>query len=152
MRRFASPAELIPAIGQELGVSDWQLVDQARIDAFAEATGDRQWIHVDRARAAASPLGATIAHGFLTLSLLPSFTQALFVVEGVPSRLNYGLDRVRFVAPVPSGSRLRGRVVLASAETRADGTTLVALDVTIELEDSPRPACVARQLVLLQAA
>jgi acyl dehydratase len=108
MRSFARLADLQALVGQELGRSDWTVVDQPRIDRFAQATGDLQWIHVDPVRAAAGPFGATIAHGFLTLSLLPEMAASAFEIADARMGLNYGLDRVRFPAPVPVGSRLRG--------------------------------------------
>ncbi|SFN64945.1 Acyl dehydratase [Pseudonocardia ammonioxydans] len=144
----ATPAELDAAVGVELGPGPWFVVDQDRIDTFAAASGDHQWIHVDPARAAAGPHGTTIAHGQLTLSLISSLAGDLYRLELGSARLNYGMDRVRFPAPVPSGSRVRLRATIASTEPRTGGV-LVAIDVTVELEDSRRPACVARKLSLL---
>jgi acyl dehydratase len=148
MRIFADIAELEAAAGQELGTSPWVTVDQAMIDRFAEATGDFQWIHVDRARAATSPFGTTVAHGYLTLSLLPRMGEQVYRVDGIKARLNYGSDRVRFLAPVPSGSRLRARFRLAKLEKSARGV-LLTIGATIEIEGSERPACVAELLTLL---
>ena len=111
MRTFATLAELEPLVGEELGVSEWIEVTQDRIQRFAEATGDHQWIHLDRERAAGGPFGTTIAHGFLTLSLLPEMSAGAFAVSDAKMGVNYGLNRVRFPAPVPSGSRLRARFV-----------------------------------------
>jgi acyl dehydratase len=137
-------------VGMRLGVSDWMLVDQARIDAFADATLDDQWIHVDTERAARElPGGKTIAHGFLTLSLLPAMRQQVFDVTGVSSRLNYGLGKVRFPAPVPSGSRIRAAFDLTGAKTKEDGRVLVTLLATVEVEGGDKPACVAEMLALL---
>ncbi|MCB1981604.1 MAG: MaoC family dehydratase [Rhodoferax sp.] len=142
MRRFARLAELQPLVGQEIGVSDWIGIDQARIDRFADATGDHQWIHVDPARAAAGPFGATIAHGFLTLSLLPAMGMAAFAIDGLRMSVNYGLDRVRFPAPVRAGSRLRGRFVLREYQPIEGGAQLV-VECTMEIEGGAKPACVA---------
>jgi acyl dehydratase len=136
-------------VGEELGVSDWLEVDQARIDAFAACTEDFQWIHVDRERAASGPFGATIAHGFLTLSLLPrlnagDWSQSL----GVEAMLNYGLDRVRFLTPVRCGSKLRNRVRLVSAEAKGTGRTLITFENTMEIEGEAKPAMVALSLAM----
>lgn len=140
-------AELPAHAGRELGVSDWLTVDQPMIDRFAEATGDFQWIHVDRERAARE-LGGTLAHGYLTLSLVPRLAATIYEVTGVTQRLNYGLDRLRFPAPVPAGSRLRLR--LALAEVAMEGPRCrIGLDATMEREGSGRPVCVARLIVLL---
>ena len=108
MHRYAHLADLQPLVGHEIGVSDWLTVDQARIDLFAQATGDHQWIHVDPERAAAGPFGTTVAHGFLTLSLVPQLFATAFDIDDVRMGVNYGLNKVRFPAPVPAGSRLRG--------------------------------------------
>ena len=129
-------------VGQELGASDWVPIDQARINQFAQATGDHQWIHLDPVRAAAGPFGAPIAHGFLTLSLLPMLFESAFVVDDVRMGVNYGLNRVRFVSPVRVGSRLRGRFKLLSFEPLEGGAQLT-VEATIELEGSAKPACVA---------
>ena len=142
MKRYAHLSELQPLVGQEIGVSDWFEIDQARIDRFAEATGDDQWIHVDPVRAAAGPFGATIAHGFLTLSMLPAMGLSAFEIAGLRMSVNYGLDRVRFPAPVRAGSRLRGRFVLREFQPIEGGAQLVA-ECTMELEGSSKPACVA---------
>jgi acyl dehydratase len=143
---FNSLAELTACVGQEVAVSDWTTVTQAQIDQFADATHDRQWIHVDVARAQAGPFGATIAHGFLTLSLLSLFFEAVHVREAGMS-VNYGLNKVRFMAPVRVGSRLRGRLKLLRADAiERDGVQLV-WGVTVELEGSAKPACVAESVV-----
>ncbi len=139
---YKTLAELQPLVGQELGVSDWLRVEQTRINQFAQATGDHQWIHTDPERAAGGPFGATVAHGFLTLSLLPMLFDTGFQVADVKMGINYGLNRVRFVAPVRVGSRLRGRFKLLSYEPLEGGAQLV-VEATLELEGSPKPACVA---------
>ena len=146
---FDSPSELKTAVGQNLGHSEWLEIDQARIDKFADATGDHQWIHVDVTRAAAeSPFGAPVAHGFLTLSLLPRLTGEVFHVEHVTTRVNYGLDRPRFISPVVVGSRIRGVVTLSGVDDRGDGRHLVRTAVTIEIEGSDKPALLADTLTL----
>ncbi len=137
-------------VGQSLGTSSWVTVDQSRIDAFAECTGDHQWIHTDPERAAASPLGGTIAHGYLTLSLLPMMTAEIGLVpEGVTSALNYGSDKVRFLALVPSGSRVRAHVELVSAAEKRPGQILLTTRSTVEIEGGDTPALVADTLAML---
>jgi acyl dehydratase len=141
---ISSIAEAVEAVGQELGVSDWLIVTQDRIDAFAGATGDNQWIHVDVERAREeSPYQTTIAHGFLTLSLIPALSRGNYRVENAKMGINYGLNKVRFLAPVPVGSRIRLRSDLVDAK-RVD-TTIVDLTVrqTVELDGSVKPAAVA---------
>lgn len=145
VRQFARLSDLQSLVGQELGCSDWITIDQQRIDRFAEATDDRQWIHVDAARAAQGPFGATVAHGFLTLSLLPPFFASGFAIEGIRMGINYGLNRVRFPAPVRVGSRLRGRFKLLAYEPLEGGAQLT-VEVTVELEGSDKPACVAESV------
>ena len=145
-RVFTSAAELTAAVGQELGTSDWLEVDQKRIDLFADATGDHQWIHVDPEKAAAGPFGSTIAHGYLTLSLLPSLVPQVMRVEGMRMGVNYGVNKVRFPAPVPVGSRLRGRVELTEVTETKDGGVQIAAKVTVEREGGDRPVCVAESL------
>jgi acyl dehydratase len=142
MTRFPHLADLASRVGHELAVSEWLSVEQPRIDQFAEATGDHQWIHVDPVRAAQGPFGATVAHGFLTLSLLPKLFETGFVVDDVKMGINYGLNRVRFPAPVRVGSRLRGRFKLAAFEALEGGAQLT-VEVTVEMEGSTKPACVA---------
>lgn len=142
MRIFDHLADLASFEGREIGASDWIAVDQARIDLFAQATGDAQWIHVDSARAAAGPFGTTVAHGFLTLALLPELAAGAFRIGDVRMGLNYGLDRVRFPSPVPVDSRLRAVCVLDKFEPLAGGAQLT-LTVTIEREGGTKPACVA---------
>ncbi len=143
--RYATLASLQPLVGQLLGTSPWVTVDQRRIDLFAEATGDHQWIHLDAERAAAGPFGTTIAHGFLTLSLLPELAAKAMQVDDVKMGVNYGLNRVRFTAPVPSGSRLRGLLRLKAYEP-IDGGAQLTLEVTMEREGSAKPVCVAEAL------
>jgi len=139
--------ELPGLAGEELGVSRWFEVGQERIDRFAEATGDFQWIHVDPERAANElPGGRTIAHGYLTLSLVPLMVHDAYHLEGVTRGLNYGLNKVRFPTPVPAGSRLRGRYRLKAAEPTKDGGVRLTGEVTVELEGSERPACVAETI------
>jgi acyl dehydratase len=138
-------ADLERLVGRTLGTSDWVTVDQQRIDLFADATGDHQWIHTDPERAAGGPFGKTIAHGFLTLSLLPLFTQTAFHIGDVRMGVNYGLNRVRFTHPVPVGSRLRGHHTLLKYEGIPGGAQLT-LEVTVEIEGADKPACVAESL------
>lgn len=142
MKTYPHLADLAALTGQDIGSSDWLLIDQPRINLFAEATGDHQWIHTDPARAAAGPFGAPIAHGFLTLSLLPLMFESAFAIDDVRMGVNYGLNRVRFVSPVRVGSRLRGRFKLVSFEP-LDGGAQLTVEATIELEGSAKPACVA---------
>ena len=131
--------------GLEVGPSEWQEIRQERIDAFADATGDHQWIHVDPERAAASPLGGTIAHGLLTLSLAPAMTSSLLSFEGFAFALNYGYDRVRFPAPLPVGARVRLRAKLASVEDIPGGAQITIVQ-TFEVEGGEKPVCVAESL------
>lgn len=147
MRRFATLGELSALIGQEVAVSDWIDVSQERVDRFAEATGDRQWIHVDVERARQGPFGGPIAHGFLTLSLLPALIEQAFHVEGVRMGINYGLNKVRFVSPVPVGSRLRARFVLLGSENIDAGGVQITWRVTLEADGQSKPACVAESLI-----
>ena len=140
-------AALAGLVGTEVGVSRWILVDQARIDAFAGITEDRQFIHIDPVAAASSPFGGTIAHGFLTLSLLSAMTyDAVPPLEGVTMGINYGFDKLRFLAPVPAGSQVRGRFRLLSAEDRGGGRWLLKHAVTVEIDGSDKPALVAEWL------
>jgi len=138
---FKHPDELLAATGRHLGYSQWLQIDQQRIDQFAEATGDRQWIHVDPERAAAGPFGKTIAHGYLTLSLANLFLPEIMRVENVSMGVNYGCEKVRFPAPVPVGSRVRGGGEIISAQTVKGGVQVV-VRMTIEIEGGSRPACV----------
>lgn len=147
MKVISSVEEARAALGTELGVSDWLTVDQARIDAFAAATGDRQWIHVDRQRAEAeSPYGTTIAHGLLTLSLVPALSKQCFVVDNAKMGVNYGLNKVRFVAPVPAGSRLRVRSRLLDVTSVDDATVHLSIQHTVEVDGSDKPAAVAEMI------
>ena len=145
MTSFEHLADLQVRVGEEVGVSDWITVDQQRINLFAEATGDHQWIHIDPERAAKGPFGTTIAHGFLTLSLLPEMSASAFEVLDTRMGVNYGLDRVRFPAPVPSGAKLRGRFKLLKYEPLEGGAQLT-VEVTMEREGSAKPVCVAESL------
>jgi len=145
MRSFEHLADFAPLVGQEIALSDWITVDQHRINLFADATGDHQWIHLDAERAAKGPFGTTIAHGFLTLSLLPEMSAAAFEVRDTRMGVNYGLNKVRFPAPVPSGSRLRGRFKLLAYEPLEGGAQLT-VEVTMEREGSNKPVCVAESL------
>ncbi|ROQ40780.1 acyl dehydratase [Frondihabitans sp. PhB188] len=148
---FAAPADLAGSEGAELGPSEWIVIDQARIQAFADATGDQQWIHVDPARAADGPFGATIAHGYLTLSLLPAFADGLLRVDGVSAAINYGADRLRFVQPVVVGSRVRA-VGEITGVTPGSGGVRLAYRVTVEIEGSDRPALVVDTITLFVPA
>ena len=140
--RFATLASLADRVGQHLATSPWVTVDQSRINLFAQATGDHQWIHIDAERAARGPFGTTIAHGFLTLSLVPELAEKAMAVDDVRMGVNYGLNRVRFPAPVPVNSRLRGVLRLKSYEA-IEGGAQVVMEVTIEREGSDKPVCVA---------
>ena len=135
-------------VGQELGASDWLTVDQALIDSFAEVTGDRQWIHVDRERAASSPFGGTIAHGFLILSLLPRLAAQIYRFENLSARLNYGLERVRFPSPVRSGTRIRLRATIKEL-TEDDRGARATISATFDSENQPKPACIAEMVIML---
>jgi acyl dehydratase len=145
MRTFQTIAELKDLVGQEIGVSDWITVTQERIQLFADATNDHQWIHLDAERAQAGPFGTTIAHGFLTLSLLPEMAASAFAVSETRMGVNYGLNKVRFPAPVPSGSRLRGRFKLVGYESLEGGAQLT-VQVTMEREGSEKPVCIAESI------
>ena len=140
-------AELDTRVGEEIGVSSWFVVDQQRIDRFARAIDDRQWIHVDPARAKSGPFGATIAHGFLTLSLLSHLLESTFSFEDATTGINYGLDRVRFTAPLPAGSRIRARFMLRSLEPLDGGGIQSAWNVVVEREGSAKPVLVAEWLL-----
>jgi acyl dehydratase len=139
---FATPKELLRAVGRKLGASDWLAIDQARVDQFADATGDHQWIHVDPERAKSGPFGGTIAHGYLTLSLVNSFLPQLLEVRAISMGVNYGCDKVRFPSPVRVGSRVRGVGEVVAAEEVKGGAVQVTVRVTVEVEGSERPACV----------
>ena len=146
-KTFQTLEDLAACVGQEVAVSDWLVVTQAQVNQFAEATGDHQWIHVDVERAKAGPFGAPIAHGFLTLSLLPKFYENAFDVTESRMGVNYGLNRVRFMSPVPVNSRLRGRMKLLTAEPIAGDGLQMTWETTIELEGAAKPACVAESVV-----
>ncbi|MEG1767275.1 MAG: MaoC family dehydratase [Comamonas sp.] len=147
MRTFTSYSEVLSCLGQEVAVTDWITVTQQQIQLFADATGDQQWIHVDPQRAAAGPFGTPIAHGFLTLSLLPRFFESAFAFAGARMGVNYGLNRVRFPAPVPVGSRLRARLTLQQAERIEPDGLQMTWAVTVEREGGERPVCVAESLI-----
>ncbi len=148
MRTFTSFDELTDAIGQDLGTSEWLTIEQDRVDQFAEATGDHQWIHVDVDRAAQGPFGGTIAHGYLTLSLIPLLGSQVFTLETPGAKLNYGVNKVRFPNPVRVGSRVRNTVSVKEVTDLASGKQLV-LGHVIEVEGQDKPACVAETVVLL---
>ena len=147
MRHFKDLSALAAQVGQEVAVTDWVTVTQQRINQFAEATGDHQWIHVDPDKARGGPFGSTIAHGFLTLALIPQFFQSVLQVGHIGMAVNYGLNRVRFTAPVPVEARLRARLKLARCEVLPQGAMQMAWDVTIEREHAERPVCLAESLV-----
>jgi acyl dehydratase len=143
MKTFASVDDLQAAIGQHLGYSDWHVVDQHRIDEFAEATGDHQWIHVDPEKAKAGPFGTTIAHGYLTLSLIPWLMSEVVAYEGVKMGINYGANKVRFPAPVRVDSRVRAGAEIAGVEDVGNGGVQIVTRVTIEVDGQEKPSCVA---------
>ena len=148
MREFETINDYAAQVGKEIGVSDWVLVDQDRINKFADATGDHQWIHVDPEKAKAGPFGGTIAHGYLTLSLIPMLSWGVYTVEGLTMGVNYGSDKVRFPTPVPVGSRIRGGFELVSLDEIPLGRQ-ARTKVTIEIEGQDKPACVAEVLSVL---
>ncbi|MFC3505696.1 MaoC family dehydratase [Micromonospora krabiensis] len=151
MRIFASLDELAAAVGETVGPGPWQPIDQKRVDLFADATDDHQWIHVDPERAAAGPFGGTVAHGYLTLSLLPALVGALYRVDGVGMGVNYGLNRVRFPAPVRVGSHVRAMATLADVSP-VDGGVQVVNTVVVETDAGGKPACVAETVSRLYRA
>ncbi|GAA2748220.1 MULTISPECIES: MaoC family dehydratase [Kitasatospora] len=151
MTTFASLAELTAAVGTELGTSEWHTIEQERVDLFAEATGDHQWIHVDPARAKESPFGGTIAHGYLTLSLIPVLAKECYGVEGVRMALNYGSEKVRFPAPVPVGTAVRATAELLKAD-EVPGGVQALVRFTITSEGSAKPHCVAETITRFYAA
>jgi acyl dehydratase len=150
MKHFSGLDELQEAVGSHLGHSEWHTVTQQQIDTFAEATGDHQWIHVDTQRAADGPFGTTIAHGYLTLSLVPMLVHQVYAVAGLRMGVNYGANRVRFPSPVPAGSRVRAGVELLALTPTQAGSQLRAR-VTIEREGAEKPACVVETVSLLVA-
>ena len=139
---FNSAAAVLQAVGQDLGTTDWLSISQERIQTFADATGDHQWIHVDPERARQGPFGTTIAHGYLTLSLANLFLPQLVQYEGLKMGVNYGCDRVRFPAPVRAGSRIRGRGAVVAAEEVKGGGVQVTIRVTVDIEGGDKPACI----------
>lgn len=143
MRTFASTQDLAAAVGETTGPTPWMQIDQSRVDRFADATEDRQWIHVDPERAALSEPGGTIAHGFLTLSLLPHFLSQLRELENIEHAINYGLGRVRFPAPVPVGARVRALAHVVEVDEVEPGVAQVTNRITIEVDTGEKPACVA---------
>jgi acyl dehydratase len=144
---FASPAALLGAVGTVVGPGPWTEVDQSRVDLFADATGDHQWIHVDPVRAADGPFGGSIAHGYLTLSLLPVLMKDLYSVDGVRMGINYGLNKVRFPSPVRVGSKIRLTAEVASVEEVGGGGVQVVLQSTVEADGADKPVCVAESVV-----
>jgi acyl dehydratase len=147
VRTFDGIEALAAAEGEHLGYSEWVEIDQERVDTFADATGDHQWIHVDPRRAADGPFGGTVAHGYLTLSLVPRFVADVMQIDGLTMRLNYGLNKVRFPAPVKVGSRVRGGVTVVSV-TPGEGAQLV-LRTLVEIDGEDKPACVAETVTVL---
>ena len=146
MKVFSGLDEFVAAEGSELGPTDWLEISQDRVNKFADATDDHQWIHVNPEKAAAGPFGGTIAHGLLTLSLLPHFNQQLYAVEGIAMAINYGYNKVRFITPVPVGAKLRARGVISKVD-RLDGAVAATTTITVELEGSEKPAAVAESIV-----
>ena len=146
MKKFSGLDEFVAAAGSQLGPTDWLEVTQDRVNLFAEATDDHQWIHVDPDRAANGPFGATIAHGLLTMSLLPQFTRQLYSVDNIAMALNYGYNKVRFITPVRVGSKIRARAEIAKVD-HLKGAVQATVTVTIEIEGSGKPAAVAESIV-----
>mgnify|MGYP005761259715 CR=1 FL=1 len=151
MRTLNGIDELEALSGQHLGTSDWVEITQERINGFADATGDHQWIHVDEERAKDGPFGRTIAHGYLTLSLLPLFYSTIYSIEGVRMGINYGANKVRFLNPVPVGSRLRGSIEVGEVKRLPNDGAQVTWNVTVELDGSDKPACYAEAISVLYA-
>ena len=147
MKTFQTLSDLAACVGQEVAVSDWLTITQAQVNQFAEATGDHQWIHVDPEKAKSGPFGGPIAHGFLTLSLLPKFFESSFEIVQSRMGVNYGLNKVRFTAPVPVGSRLRARMTLLASEPIDNGGIQMVWQVLVEREGADKPVCVAESLV-----
>lgn len=145
MKVFNGIDDIAAAEGTDLGTTDWVEIDQDRINKFADATGDHQWIHVDPERAAEGPFGTTIAHGFLTLSLLPVLQHQLYRVDGIKMAVNYGLDKVRFVTPVPVGAKVRATAAVSKV-TRLDSAVQAHLTTTIEVQGASKPACVIESI------
>jgi len=147
MRTFASLQEFVAAKGESLGVSEWHTVTQDQVNAFADATGDHQWIHVDVERAASGPFGGTIAHGYLTLSMVPVLQMEIFRIEGLTMGINYGLDRLRFPSPVPVGSSIRAEATLTDVRETPLGS-LASIRLRVEVEGQQKAACIADTLSL----
>jgi acyl dehydratase len=147
MKTFQTLSELAACVGQEVAVSDWLTITQAQVNQFADATGDHQWIHVDPEKAKAGPFGAPIAHGFLTLSLLPKFFESSLAIVQSRMGVNYGLNKVRFTAPVPVGSRLRARMKLLASEPIDNNGVQMTWEVLVEREGAAKPVCIAESLV-----
>jgi acyl dehydratase len=147
LRTFESLAELAAAKGEEIGHSEWVTITQEDVNLFADATGDHQWIHVDPEKAAAGPFGGTIAHGFMTLSLLPRLWHEIYTVNGIKLAVNYGLNKVRFPSPVPVGSKVRARSSLVDVQDLGNGAAQATVSTTVEIEGSAKPACVAESIV-----
>ena len=143
---FETLADLVPLVGQELAISDWITITQEQINLFAQATADHQWIHVDEERARTGPFGTTIAHGFLTLSMLPRFFESALRVVETRMGVNYGLNKVRFIAPVPVGSRLRARMKLLACDAIDNSGKQMTWEVTVEREGSTKPVCIAESI------
>jgi acyl dehydratase len=146
VKKFNGLDEFVAAQGTELGPTEWLEIDQVRVNLFADATDDHQWIHVDPQRAADGPFGGTIAHGLLTLSLLPHFTHQLYTVDNIAMAINYGYNKVRFITPVKVGSKLRARAQIAQVD-KLDGAVQATVPVTVEIEGSDKPAAVAESIV-----
>jgi acyl dehydratase len=149
VRTFHGIDDVEAAVGQQLGTSEWHRIDQRRIDEFSAVTGDHQWIHTDPLRAASTPFGSTIAHGYLTLALTTAFANEIYRIDDVDMLVNYGLNRVRFTAPVPVDSDLRGTIVLHSVE-RTGPSARVTLNVTVERQGSADPVCVGDMLIFVR--
>ena len=147
MKTFETLADMAVCVGTEVAVSDWVVIRQKQVNQFADATGDHQWIHVDPEKAASGPFGGPIAHGFMTLSLLPQFFETAFQITESRMGVNYGLNKVRFMAPVPVGSRLRARMKLLAAQAIDNGGLQMTWEVTVEREGAVKPVCVAESLV-----
>lgn len=147
MRTFESVADLGAAVGETIGQSDWVTISQDEVNLFADATGDHQWIHVDTERAKDGPFGTTIAHGYMTLSLLPRLMHQMYTVNGIKLAINYGLNKVRFPSPVPVGSRVRATTSLVSVDDVGNGAVQGIMTTTVEIDGSAKPACVAESIV-----
>jgi acyl dehydratase len=146
MKTFQTLSDVAACVGQEVATSEWTTITQQQIQQFADATGDQQWIHVDVERAKAGPFGAPIAHGFLTLSLIPKFFESAIAITETRMGVNYGLNKVRFISPVPVGSRLRAKLKLLTCDPIEQGGVQMAWEVTIEREGSAKPVCVAESI------